>query len=620
MRADVEVARRDGPVGAHVGDVAGAADDVDVARVGEPAREGRQRGVVATAEDRHVARQPQLPGDRRQDLSHGIVGLHDRGQPLRRQAGGVEDRGIPGQVVPCRGIEARDRRRRGVDGPAPGQAPGEVRVAVTEDRRRRPDLGLVVPDPQDAGQGRAPRDGQVAGLCQETLLADGRPDLGRLGARATVEEEDGGTQRGPIGRHRREPRRRHGERQDPHTPKVVGDLGAGLADGRPPGGRCHVRLVAVVEVDLVVAPCDGALLEVRAEDPQLEAAGADVDGEDVAPHHSSPSFTSDLLQRCPLRVVEGQQGAARDAAHVPGQVHGGLHAGDAVAARDGVVDARDVVLECRAAGLVACHAVRVEPEGDSGEGVGQRDGATGRAGQHGREEEVGGAREHGEARSLQLEEGLDPRGRAVLHAHDPGMGRQPVHEPRLEGQPVEARRVVQQERQRRGVGQRGEVAVEDLVGHLLAEVAGREDQPDVGPQVRCRLQEALGLPLPVIGRPGHDDLAGTAMANHDVQDLEPLLLAEAAVLPVGAEGQVPVDPRGGIARQVVPERPRIDVLIRQERCADRREDPGQRGRLGHRGTPWSAATWSALAPRSMATAMAVARARSPNVSRWSWMR
>ena len=101
VRADVEVARRDGPIGAHVGDVAGAADDVDVARVGQAAGEGRQRGVVAAAEDRHVGRQAQLLGDGRQDLTRPGRRTASAGAAARRR--GRRRRGPSAfQVRSCR--------------------------------------------------------------------------------------------------------------------------------------------------------------------------------------------------------------------------------------------------------------------------------------------------------------------------------------------------------------------------------------------------------------------------------------------------------------------------------------------------------------------------------------
>ena len=71
---------------------------------------------------------------------------------------------------------------------------------------------------------------------------------------------------------------------------------------------------------------------------------------------------------------------------------------------------------------------------------------------------------------------------------------------------AEPRGVVEEERDARAVGERGEVAVEDLVGHLLPEVARGQHQPEVGAQVGRGREEALGLALAVVRGAGDDDL------------------------------------------------------------------------------------------------------------------
>ena len=191
MGPDVEPRRGHRPGGADAGDVAGAADDVGVAGIGQAARPGRQRGVVATAEDDDVTGQAELGGDLRQDAPHRVVGLHEPRQAGGRQPGRLEHLVVPREVVSGGRVEPRDRRRGGVDGPLAREPPRQVRVRVTEHGGDLPEVRLVVADPQDAGQRRAARHGQVAGQCQEAILADPCPDGRRLLVRAAVEEEDG---------------------------------------------------------------------------------------------------------------------------------------------------------------------------------------------------------------------------------------------------------------------------------------------------------------------------------------------------------------------------------------------------------------------------------------------
>ena len=76
------------------------------------------------------------------------------------------------------------------------------------------------------------------------------------------------------------------------TPAKAGrHLRAALAQRLPPGLGLDVGLAPVVDVRRVGAPRLASLLEVGAEDADLERARPDVDGEDVAAHGRRPSAT-----------------------------------------------------------------------------------------------------------------------------------------------------------------------------------------------------------------------------------------------------------------------------------------------------------------------------------------
>ena len=155
------------------------------------------------------------------------------------------------------------------------------------------------------------------------------------------------------------------------------------------------------------------------------------------------------------------------------------------------------------------------------------------------------------------------------------MGREAPDQVRAQGDAAEARGVVEEERDPRPVGQRREVPVQDLVRHLRPEVARRQDEPEVGSEVRRGREEALRLALPVVRGSGQDHLPGPLVPHDIVEDAPPLVLRQAPVLPVGPQRQVAEDPALRVAGEVEPQGAVVDILVRGEGRADRREDAGE---------------------------------------------
>ena len=96
--------------------------------------------IIVTHED-HIA-----------DHAHRVIRLHQRRQPRRLQAGGLQHRCGPGQVVARGRVQAGDRCGRRVDGPLAGHAARHEGVGVTEPGRLGPHLWSVSADPQDRRQ------------------------------------------------------------------------------------------------------------------------------------------------------------------------------------------------------------------------------------------------------------------------------------------------------------------------------------------------------------------------------------------------------------------------------------------------------------------------------------
>ncbi len=141
------------------------------------------------------ARQAELVGDRGQQPADLLVGLHERGSLSSGMPARSRIVAVPGEVVAGRVVEAGDRRRRRIDRPTARHPLDEIGVAVAELRCRRPDLGLLVPEPEDGRQRRAARHGQIAGLGEEPPLSDDPADGRRLGPGTSVEEQDGRRER-----------------------------------------------------------------------------------------------------------------------------------------------------------------------------------------------------------------------------------------------------------------------------------------------------------------------------------------------------------------------------------------------------------------------------------------
>ena len=223
------------------------------------------------------------------------MGVHEGWQLLVGNAGEVEDRPVPGEVVAGRVIEAGDRDRRWIDRPVARHPLDEIRVAVAELRGRYPDLRLLVPEPEDGRQRRATRHGEIARFGKEPPLSNKVANRGRLVTRAPVEEQHGRRECRAVGSHRGQSGRGHGQGDDADSGKAARALGAAFTECLPPCCRLDVRLAPVIDVGCIRALCLAALVEVRAEDADLERARPDVDGEDVATHGRRPSATSSAL-------------------------------------------------------------------------------------------------------------------------------------------------------------------------------------------------------------------------------------------------------------------------------------------------------------------------------------
>ena len=210
------------------------------------------------------------------------------------------------------------------------------------------------------------------------------------------------------------------------------------------------------------------------------------------------------------------------------------------------------------------------------EGVGQRQRPADRPRHHGREEEVGRPGQDVEGRRLENEERLDPRTGTVLHADDAGVLGQSGDEAEGQGDAAEAGRVVDDDRDGRPIGHRGEVPQQNVVRHLPAEVRGRQEQAVVRPNLSGEGEEALGVPLRLVGGAGHHRLAGRPAGDHGPQHRLLLGLGEALVLTVRAKGQVAVYAGGRVGAHVELERVEVDLLVLPEGGADRSEHAGQR--------------------------------------------
>ena len=196
-----------------------------------------------------------------------------------------------------------------------------------------PDVGLVVADPEDRGERRAAADGQVAGLAEEELLADARADGAGLRGGAAVEEEDARAERRPSASIGVRPGVVTDSETTPTLASSCCQLGAAVAQRLPPDLGIDVGAAVAVDVHGVGAPRLASLLEFRREDGELEGGGAGIEGEDVARHGSSRSCVSTWRIASSWLAGERQQGTARNAAAVSGEVHRGLDTRDAVLAR-----------------------------------------------------------------------------------------------------------------------------------------------------------------------------------------------------------------------------------------------------------------------------------------------
>ena len=139
---------------------------------------------------------------------------------------------------------------------------------------------------------------------------------------------------------------------------------------------------------------------------------------------------------------------------------------------------------------------------------------------------------------------------------------------------AEPRRVVDQQREGRSVRQGGEVAEQHIVGHLLPEISGRQDQPEIRSQIGGLLEKPLGVALGVVGGAGHDHLARALVLHDGARHAELLLFREAAVFAVRAQGEIAQHAALRVAGQVEPQGVVIDRFVIGERRRDGDEDPG----------------------------------------------
>ena len=144
---------------------------------------------------------------------------------------------------------------------------------------------------------------------------------------------------------------------------------------------------------------------------------------------------------------------------------------------------------------------------------------------------------------------------------------------------------------RRRVGQGGEVAVEDLVGHLRPEVARRA--------ARARSRRR-GRPRPRGSAPPHagrrtwrrrgPPVPGPLCRTTSSRTRSRSVLGQAPVLAVRPQRQVAEDPALRVAGDVEAQGAVVDILVRGEGRADRREDTRRaspRRRWSSAATPWS---------------------------------
>lgn len=97
-----------------------------------------------------------------------------------------------------------------------------------------------------------------------------------------------------------------------------------------------------------------------------------------------------------LLVGQGPERAAGVAAAKAGQVHGGLHSGHAVLARDRPGRLVDLGVELARGVEGSAGRLRIEPTAQFGKAIGQRDDAAARAHQQAGQEILRGAGEEGE--------------------------------------------------------------------------------------------------------------------------------------------------------------------------------------------------------------------------------
>ena len=177
--------------------------------------------------------------------------------------------------------------------------------------------------------------------------------------------------------------------------------------------------------------------------------------------------------------------------------------------------------------------------------------------------------------ALELEKLLDAARGAILHAGDSGVAGEPPGQRRRYRDSAEARRIVDEQRDGRGVRQRREVAEQDIVGHLLAEITGREDQPEIRPHIGGLLEKPLGIALGVVSGAGQDHLPRALVPHDGRKHADLFFLREAAVLPVGPQGEIPEHAALRVAAEVEYEGVVVDRLVICKRRGDGNEDAGQ---------------------------------------------
>jgi hypothetical protein len=157
------------------------------------------------------------------------------------------------------------------------------------------------------------------------------------------------------------------------------------------------------------------------------------------------------------------------------------------------------------------------------------------------------------------------------------MGREPPYQRGRESHAAKSGSVIEEQREGRAVGQGGEIAEKDFVGHLLAKVAGRENQAEIGAKSGGIAQKPLGIPLGVIGGARHDDLVRALAPDDAPKRVAPLLFGQAAILAVRPQRQIAQQARGGIAFHVEREGVEIDFFVIREGRRNRRKNAGHAG-------------------------------------------